>query len=113
VDRLEELREVLHPEAAVELMVVQPGTSLRGREQILAFLEHELERRLWETVVHVCTTVDETRVVVEGRVRWTDDDRVMRDEARAWGLEFRDGLLLRSIPARNPLEAEALLARAG
>jgi hypothetical protein len=34
----------------------------------------------------------------------------MRDEARVWGLEFRDGLLLRSIPARSAVEAEALLA---
>jgi hypothetical protein len=91
-------------------MVVQPGTLLRGREEIVDFLEHELARRLWETVVHVCTPIDETRIVVEGRVRWTDDERVMRDEARVWGLEFRDGLLLRSIPARSPVEAEALLA---
>jgi nuclear transport factor 2 (NTF2) superfamily protein len=91
-------------------MVVQPGTLLRGRDEIVAFLEHEFARRLWDTVVHVCTPIDETRIVVEGRVRWTDDERVMRDEARVWGLEFREGLLLRSIPARSAVEAEALLA---
>ena len=92
------------------LKVVQPGSVLRGRDEIMAFFEQELARRLWETVVHACTPLDDSRVVVEGRVRWMDDDRVMRDEGRCWGLEFRDGLLVRSLPARNALEAEALLA---
>ena len=103
---------MLHPDAVIELQAVQPGEHLHGRDEIVAVLEHEFSRRLWETVVHVCTPIDDSRVVAEGRIRWMDDERVMRDEARVWGLEFRDGLLLRSVPARNTVEAEALLAAA-
>ena len=103
---------MLHPEAVIELQAVQPGAHLRGRDEIVAFLQQEFARRLWETVVHVCTPIDESRVVAEGRIRWMDDERVMRDEARVWGLEFRNGLLLRSVPARSAVEAEALLAAA-
>ena len=91
-------------------MAVQPGVHVRGRDEIIAFLEQEFARRLWETVVHVCTPIDESRVVAEGRIRWMDDERVMRDEARVWGLEFSEGLLLRSVPARSAVEAETLLA---
>ena len=58
----------------------------------------------------MCAPIDDSSIVAEGRIRWMDDEHVMRDEARAWGLEFRDGLLLRSVPARNAVEAEALLA---
>jgi hypothetical protein len=103
------LREALDPDAVIELQAVQPGVHLHGRDEIVAVLEQEFSQRLWETVVHVCTPIDESRVVVEGRIRWMDDERVMRDEARVWGLEFRDGLLLRSVPARSAVEAEALL----
>jgi hypothetical protein len=111
-ETLPELRDVLHPEAVIELQAVQPGAHLRGRDEIVAFLEQEFARRLWETVVHVCTPIDESRVIAEGRIRWMDDERVMRDEARVWGLEFRNGLLLHSVPARSAVEAEALLAAA-
>ena len=52
----------------------------------------------------------EHRIVVEGRMRWTDDDHVMRDTPIAWALEFRDGLLLRSFPAPSALEAESFLS---
>jgi hypothetical protein len=83
---------------------------LHGRDEVIAVLEREFSQRLWETVVHVCTPIDDSRVLAEGRIRWMDDERVMRDEARVWGLEFRDGLLLRSVPARNAVEAEALLS---
>jgi hypothetical protein len=112
-ESLGDLRDVLAPDAIVGLRAVQPGALLQGRDEIISFLEQEFARRLWETVVHVCTPLDESRVVVEGRVRWTDDEHVMRDEARFWGLEFRDGLLVRSLPARSAVEAEALLSAAG
>jgi len=109
-ETLAELREALDPDAVLGLRAVQPGAVLRGRDEIVGFLEQELARRLWQTVVHVCTPLDDARVVVEGRIRWVDDDHVMRDDARFWGLEFRDGLLLRSLPARSAVEAEALLS---
>ena len=87
-----------------------PGAVVRGRDEIVAFLEQEFGRRLWETVVHACTPLDESRVVVEERIRWTDDEHVLRDDARFWGLEFSDGLLVRSLPARSAVEADALLS---
>ena len=39
-----------------------------------------------------------------------DDDRVIRDDPTVWAMEFRDGLVLRFLPARTALEAETLLA---
>ncbi len=58
------------------------------------------------------TPLDENRVIVEGRVRWFDDDNVLRDDSRIWALEFADGLLLLSAPATNMVEAEMILSAA-
>ena len=38
-----------------------------------------------------------------------DARRTLRDEAALWALEFRDGLLYRSLAVRSLAEAEALL----
>jgi hypothetical protein len=54
--------------------------------------------------------LDDERIVVEGRLRWTDDDHMLRDDPAVWALEFRDGLLYRSISLRSVAEAEAVLA---
>lgn len=56
------------------------------------------------------TPLDENRVIVEGRVRWFDDENVLRDDSRIWALEFSDGLLLLSAPASSMAEAEVLLS---
>ena len=56
------------------------------------------------------TPLDDDRIIVEGRMRWIDDERVIRDDPVIWAMEFRDGLLLRFLPARTALEAETLLA---
>ena len=56
--------------------------------------------------------LDEDRVVVEGRIRWIDDERVIRDDPVTWAMEFRDGLLVRVIPARTLVEAETILGGA-
>ena len=53
--------------------------------------------------------LDDDRVVVEGRIRWIDEDRVIRDDPVTWAMEFRDGLLVRFIPARTLVEAETIL----
>ena len=55
--------------------------------------------------------IDDERVVVEGRMRWIDDDRVIRDDPVIWAMEFRDGLLARFVPARTRVEAETILGR--
>jgi len=54
--------------------------------------------------------LDDERVLVEERLRWTDDARILRDDPVIWALVFSDGLLLRSTPAQSLAEAEALLA---
>ena len=106
----EQLREIVHPDVVLELKAVQPGHVVRGREEFMRFLEQEFDRHLWEAVTHVFTPLDENRVIVEGRVRWFDDDNVLRDDSRIWALEFSDGLLLLSAPARSRTEAELILS---
>jgi len=108
-ETLEELRAVVHPDVVLELQAVQPGQVLRGRDALVAFLEEELERTFWEPVAQVFTPIDEDRVVVEGRIRWFDESHVLRDDPRTWALEFRDGLVLSSRPARNVLDARTML----
>ena len=66
--------------------------------------------RFHESHADVFRPFDDERIVVEGRMRWMDDERVLRDDPVVWALEFRDGLLWRSTPAVTVLEAETLLA---
>lgn len=106
----QELREVVHPDVVLVLKAVQPGHVVRGREELIRFLEEEFRRHLWEAVAQVFRPLDANRVIVEGRVRWFDDEHVLRDDSRIWALEFSDGLLLLSAPARNTIEAEMILS---
>jgi ketosteroid isomerase-like protein len=110
---LDELRALLHPDVVLELRAVQPGAVLRGREEVVRFFENEFPHRLWETVVQACKPLTETGVVVAGRIRWMDEERVLRDDPRLWALEFRDGLLLRSVPVHSVSEAQSILASSG
>jgi ketosteroid isomerase-like protein len=99
--------EIVHPD--VELVLrTRPGDVLRGREAVAEFVR-TISDRFYEAVAEVYRPVDERRIVVEGRMRWTDDHHVMRDAPTIWALEFRDGLLLRSFPAQTILEAESIL----
>jgi ketosteroid isomerase-like protein len=109
---LEELREVLHPDVALEMNTVGPTTVLKGREEVIRFLGETFPHRLWEAVVQACETLGDNRAVVAGRVRWMDDQRVLRDDPHLWALEFCDGLLLRSVPVRSVREAESILTSA-
>ena len=106
--------EIVHPEIELVLRTTRPGEVLRGRDEVGAFVR-EISDRFYETVAEVYRPVDAGRIVVEGRIRWTDEDRVMRDDPVIWALEFRDGMLFRSAPAQTVLEAESILAasRAG
>lgn len=76
----------------------------------MQFFEQEIARRLYEPVPDVFRPLDAQKVVVEGRIRWIDDERVLRDDPRIWAIEFRDGLLFRSTPANTVVEAEAILS---
>ncbi len=98
----------------VELTLkTRSGKSLRGRDEVARFLAEVSESNpLFEATAERFRVVDGDRVIVEGRMRWMDADRVLRDDPVVWALEFRDGLLLRSMPVRSVGEAEAALLRA-
>ena len=103
------LLELLHPEVEWVLMTFRPGEVLRGREEADAFLD-EISDEFVELVAEECTPLDGERVVVEGRRRWIDEDRVLRDDPMILAMLFRDGLLWRSTPAQSVVEAEAILS---
>jgi hypothetical protein len=101
--------ELVHPEVECVLMTIRPGEVLRGRQEAEAFLE-EISDEFVELVAEECTPLDDERVVVEGRRRWIDEDRVLRDDPMILAMLFRDGLLWRSTPAQSVVEAEAILS---
>ena len=101
--------ELVHPEVEWVLMTIRPGEVLRGRQEAEAFLE-EISDEFVELVAEECTPLDDERVVVEGRRRWIDEDRVLRDDPMILAMLFRDGLLWRSTPAQSVVEAEAILS---
>lgn len=104
----ERLLELVHPD--VELVLKSAGGEvLRGRDAVAAFVE-ETASRFHETHPDVFRPVDDERVVVEGRMRWMNEDRILRDDPVILALEFRDGLLFRSTPAQSVLEAQAMLS---
>lgn len=100
--------ELIHPEAELVLKTTRPGDVVRGFDEVARFVE-EIEARFYESVADVYRALDESRIVVEGRIRWTDDERVMRDDPIIWALEFRDGLLWRSTPTSSRIQAETIL----
>jgi hypothetical protein len=108
----DQLKQLVHDDVVI-VSKVQAGRVVEGREAVAGFFEEALAVTLYESVTEVFATLDESRVIVEGRLRWIDDDRVIRDDPVVWALEFRDGLLLRFVPARTAVEAEAILAQPG
>jgi hypothetical protein len=89
---------------------IQPGFVVQGRDDVARYIEQTVAERLYEALPEVYEPIDDTRIGVEGRMRWIDDERVIRDDPVVWAMEFRDELLLRFLPARSLLEAESLLA---
>ena len=107
----DELDGLIHED--VELVSkVRPGTSVHGRNDVIRFIEEDVAPSLFEAATEVFTPIDEARVIVEGRVRWIDDERVIRDDPVIWAVEFRDELLLRFVATRTMLEAESILTTA-
>ena len=101
--------DLVHPDVEIVLKSVRPGDVLRGREQVAEFVD-EISGRFYESHPEVFRPLDDSRIIVEGRMRWMDESRVLRDDPMIWAIEFRDGLLYRSAPAQSVVEAEALLA---
>ena len=108
---LERLQEMLHEDVVI-ISKVRPGEIVEGREAVAAFVESIVSHSLYDAVADDYTPLDEERVVIEGRMRWIDEERVIRDDPAVWAMEFRDGLVLRFLPARTALEAETLLTAA-
>jgi hypothetical protein len=105
----DEIGTLLHEDVRL-VSRVQPGVVAEGRSDVARFIQNKVANRLYQAVAEVYTPLDESRVVVEGRMRWIDDDRVIRDDPVVWALEFRDELLFQFLPARTPLEAESSLS---
>jgi ketosteroid isomerase-like protein len=104
----DELPELLHED--VELVSkIRAGAVVHGRVEVRTFISEEVAPNLYEASAELYTPVDDERVIVEGRLRWISEDRVIRDDPVVWALEFRDGLLLRFVAARTTLDAEAIL----
>ena len=104
----EHLVELAHDDIVV-VSKVRPGQVVEGKESFARFVQETLADSLYETSSTSFDALDDTRVVVEGRMRWIDDDRVIRDDPVTWAMEFREGLLARFIPARSRIEAETML----
>jgi len=104
----DQLGELVDP-AIVLVSKVRPGLVVEGKEAFIRFVQDTLADSLYEAVASSFQPIDDARVVVEGRMRWIDDDRVIRDDPVTWAMEFRDGLLTRFVPARTLVEAETIL----
>jgi hypothetical protein len=108
----ERLLGLIHPQVEA-ILKVRPGEVLRGIDEVARFFHGVVaERSIFELLAAEVRSLDDRRVVVEGRMRWMDEDRVLRDDPVVWALEFEDGLLRRSTPVRTVAEAEALLSGA-
>jgi ketosteroid isomerase-like protein len=103
------LLDLIHPELEWVVMTTRPGHVLRGRDEAAAFLD-ETAGRFIEFVTETYRPLDGERLILEGRLRWIDDERVLRDDPLILALAFRDGLLWRSTPAQSVAEAEAILS---
>ena len=103
----ENLYDLVHDDIVV-VSKLQPGLVVEGRENVVRYME-EVAESFHEARMTDFHPVDANRVVVEGRLRWMDEERVIRDDPVIWAMEFRDGLLARFIPARTLVEAETVM----
>jgi hypothetical protein len=104
----DQLVELLHDDVVV-VSKIQPGAVLEGRDEVAHWIEGTLADSLYEAITTEYLPLDDERIVVEGRLRWIDEERVIRDDPVTWAMEFRDGLLARLVPARTQVEAETIL----
>ena len=104
----DQLGELVHDDVVV-VSKMRPGLVLEGKQEAVQHMQETLTGNLYEATTTAYFPVDENRIVVEGRIRWIDDERVIRDDPVTWAMEFRDELLVRFIPARTRIEAETML----
>jgi hypothetical protein len=104
----EQLGELVHEDIQMHSKL-RPGLVVEGREAVTRFMQEIVAASLYEVAPDVYTPLDDERVIVEGRMRWIDEERVIRDDPVVWAMEFRDELMLRFVPARTAIEAETIL----
>jgi hypothetical protein len=104
----DQLADLLHDDVVL-VSKIRPGLVLEGKSEVVQLVQEELADKLYEATTSAFLPIDEDRIVVEGRIRWIDDERVIRDDPVTWAMEFRDELLVRFIPARTQVEAETIL----
>jgi ketosteroid isomerase-like protein len=104
----DQLGDLVHDDVVL-VSKLRPGVVVEGKDDFVRFVEENLSASLYDATTSLFMPIDDTRVVVEGRLRWIDDDRVIRDDPVTWAMEFREGLLARFIPARTRVEAETIL----
>jgi hypothetical protein len=104
----ERLGDLVHEDVLL-ISKVRPGLVVEGKESFVRFTRDTLADSLYEASTTSFHALDDRRVVVEGRVRWIDDERVIRDDPVTWAMEFDEGLLARFMPAHTRIEAETLL----
>jgi SnoaL-like domain len=104
----EQLGALVHEDIQMHSKL-RPGLVIEGREAVTRFMQEIVAASLYEVVPDVYTPLDDERVIVEGRMRWIDEERVIRDDPVVWAMEFRDELMLRFVPARSAIEAETIL----
>ena len=106
----DELGSLVHDDVVL-ISKLRPGVVVEGREAFVQFTRETVSASLYEAVTTTYHALDAQCVIVEGRMRWIDDDRVIRDDPVTWAMEFRDGRLVRFVPARTMIEAETMLGR--
>jgi SnoaL-like domain len=104
----EQLGELVHEDIQMHSKL-RPGLVVEGREAVTRFMREIVAGSLYEVTPDTYTPLDDERVIVEGRMRWIDEERVIRDDPVVWAMEFRDELMLRFVPARTAIEAETIL----
>ena len=95
--RLRRAHGSVHDDVTV-VSKVRPGEVFEGKDAVVRFVQDTLADSLYEAPTTIYLPIDDSRVVVEGRLRWIDDDRVIRDDPVTWAVEFRDELLSASFP---------------
>lgn len=97
------LIDLMHPEAIV-VPAADPDQAF-DRERFVAFLQKTIASKTAATY----EPLDDTRVIVTGRIRWPVPSGGHRDSAAVWAMTFRDGLLYRQWPAASVEDAARAL----
>jgi len=105
------LGELVHDDVVV-ISKMRQGLVLEGKDAVVRYMHETLSNSLYEASTTTYVPIDDVRIVVEGRIRWIDEERVIRDDAVNWAMEFRESLLARLVPARTRIEAETILGAA-